>query len=377
MRTRFIPASTLAVQLGSRTISTSMRGRIRSTCAARTSPNSLGRERRLLVIGGLVPAVHADPLQEVANFIEPMLYGAKTGISSLAILVAAVFWATLWGPVGLILSTPLTLCLVVLGRYVPQLKFLEVVLGDEPALPPEQVFYQRLLAMDQEEVRSLAESHLKANQVESLYESILIPALRLAEQDYYVDALDDDTRKFILRGVGELIEDIGDSLTEMFPHEGDEKVNGKRVRAALGKSGPNISCIPVRSGSDELAAMMLGQLLRNSGYRAHVVRAGAMEDTLAELSQQKSSIVCVSCLPPFAAASTRSLCKQLKTKFADLQIIVGLWHLEGGVSAARGKLGTACPDAVITSLTEALSEVQRVINPEAAAAEALTEKENV
>ncbi len=311
----------------------------------------------------------------VSNFVEPLLYGANTGISALAILVAAVFWATLWGPVGLILSTPLTLCLVVLGRYVPQLKFLEVVLGDEPALPPEQVFYQRLLAMDQEEVRSIAEAHLKSNQVESLYESIIIPALRLTEQDYYVDALDNETRRFILRAIGELIEDVGDGLTEELPHTGDEKGNGKRVRAALGKSAPNITCIPVRSGSDELVATMLAQLLRSAGYRAHLVGAGGPEDMLAEISQQEPSIVCLSCLPPFAAASTRSLCKRLSARFRDLQIMVGLWQLEGGVAAARVRLGAGCPDAVVTNLSEAMSEVRRLTRAEAGT-QALTEKEN-
>ena len=97
----------------------------------------------------------------VANMIEPWLYGAHTGISSLAILVAAVFWSMLWGPVGLILSTPLTVCLMLVGRYVPHLSFLEVLLGDEPVLSPHELFYQRLLAMDQDEARNVAEVQLQ------------------------------------------------------------------------------------------------------------------------------------------------------------------------------------------------------------------------
>jgi predicted PurR-regulated permease PerM len=310
----------------------------------------------------------------VSNVVEPMLYGAHTGISSLAILVAAVFWAMLWGPVGLILSTPLTVCLVVLGRYVPQLKFLDVVLGDEPALPPEQLFYQRLLAMDQEEARSIAEAHLKdkGNKIESFYESIIIPALRLAEQDYYIEALDDDTRRFVLRSTRELIEDIGDGLIEDSAHasaneNGNENGNGKRDLRSLAGSSANIACIPVRGGSDELVAMMLAQLLRSAGYRALQVRPGALEEMLEEVSQQESSIVCVSCLPPFATASARSLCKRLKARFPGMQIIIGLWHLNGGVGAARERLGAGCPDIVMTTLSEALAEVQRLTDPEAAA----------
>ena len=115
-----------------------------------------------------------------ANVVEPWLYGSYTGISPLAILVAAVFWASLWGPVGLILSTPLTLCLILVGRYVPQMSFLEVLLGDAPALRPEELYYQRLLAMDQDEARNVARSYLEDKTVGELYESLLIPALRLS-----------------------------------------------------------------------------------------------------------------------------------------------------------------------------------------------------
>jgi predicted PurR-regulated permease PerM len=297
----------------------------------------------------------------ISNVVEPMLYGAHTGISSLAILVAAVFWATLWGPVGLILSTPLTVCLVVLGRYVPHLQFLEVVLGDEPALPPEQLFYQRLLAADQEEAGSIAEAHLKKHSVESLYESIIIPALRLAEQDFYIEALDDNTRRFILRSTRELIEDIGDRLLEIQSDAGvAENRNGQLVRSRHPGSHGNISCIPVRGGSDELVAIMLAQLLRSRGFPAFDVRAGAMEEMLAEVSRQRSSTVCISCLPPFAATSVRSLCKRLKGSLPHLQIITGLWRLEGGAAAARERIGAGCPDLVITTLSEAQAEVERL-----------------
>lgn len=310
----------------------------------------------------------------VSNVVEPMLYGANTGISSLAILVAAVFWTTLWGPVGLILSTPLTVCLVVLGRYVPQLNFLEVVLGDEPALPPEQLFYQRLLAADQEEARSIAEIYLKDHPVESLYESIIIPALRLAEQDYYIDVLDDDTRRFILRSTRELIEDVGDRLAEDLPFtNGNENGYQPSERPGAAESYATIACVPVRSGSDELVAIMLAQLLRSQGFRALQVRSAALEDVAAEVSQQGSTTVCISCLPPFATASARSLCKRLKANSSDIRIIVGVWHLDGGVSAARDRLGTGCPHLVITTLAEALSEVHRLTVPEQAVG-TLTEK---
>jgi len=309
----------------------------------------------------------------VANFIEPLLYASHTGISSLAILVAAVFWTTLWGSVGLILSTPLTVCLVVLGRYVPQLKFLEVVLGDEPALPVEQQFYQRLLAMDQEEAMSIAEGYLRDNQTERLYEFLIIPALRMTEQDDYFDTLDEETKRFILRNVRELIEDTGDRLEAISQGIDDRYVEDLREPT---KSGAEISCIPVRASSDELVVMMLSQLLRSAGFRALEGRAGSTDEMLAEVSRHESSIVCISCLPPFSAAAARSLCKRMKSAFPNRRIIVGVWHLDGGPETAREKLGAGAPELVVTRLSEAVAEVRRLTST-GAFTENLAKVENV
>ena len=126
----------------------------------------------------------------VSNVLEPWLYGSGTGLSPLAIIVAAVFWTTLWGPVGLLLATPLTVCLVVLGRHVPQLQFLEVLLGDQPVLAPEVKFYQRLLAGDPHEAEELAEDLLEERSLQDVLESMVLPALLFAEQDRQRGVLD-------------------------------------------------------------------------------------------------------------------------------------------------------------------------------------------
>ncbi len=154
----------------------------------------------------------------VANFVEPWLYGAHVGISSLALLVAAVFWTVLWGPAGLILSTPLTVCVVVLGRYVPHLSFLHILLGDEPVLAAEAQIYQRLLAMDQLEAHTIVGQFLKGRPLVELYDAVLIPALSMAEQDRHKGAIDarqgrvslsqhqrNDRRIFRVSTAGELI----------------------------------------------------------------------------------------------------------------------------------------------------------------------------
>jgi hypothetical protein len=145
----------------------------------------------------------------VANVLEPWAYGSRTGISPLAILVAAVFWTTLWGAVGLILSTPLTVCLVVLGRYVPQLGFLHIILGDEPVLPADSRFYQRLLGMDQQDAREVLDEYLKEHSLADLYDQVVIPALRMAKEDRRLEELDDAREHFMIDSISEFMLDLG------------------------------------------------------------------------------------------------------------------------------------------------------------------------
>ncbi|MCU1300821.1 MAG: hypothetical protein JWQ87_1105 [Candidatus Sulfotelmatobacter sp.] len=302
----------------------------------------------------------------ISNFVEPTLYGVHTGISSLAILVAAIFWTVLWGPVGLILSTPLTVCLVVLGRYVPQLHFLEVALGDEPVLTPGQRFYQRLLAADQEEAREIAVGHLKDHSLESLYESIIIPALRLAEQDHHMNDLDDDTRRFVLRSTKELIEDLADQMGEgQAPEEATHK-RGTRPSAQMNES---IACMPSRKGADDLIALMLTQLLQHAGYEARQLKAGAVEEMLAAGSHHEYDIICVSSLLPSAVGQTRTLCRRLQANNPGIKIIVGLWDFEGGTDKAKERLGASCPGVATATLSDALEQIRQIANSEIATGE--------
>jgi hypothetical protein len=298
----------------------------------------------------------------VSNVIEPLLYGAHTGISSLAILVAAVFWATIWGPVGLILSTPLTVCLIVLGRYVPQLKFLEVVLGDEPVLLPEQCFYQRLLAMDQEEARAIALAHLKDNSLESLYESIILPSLKLAEHDHQEENLDDSTRRFMFRTVKELLDDLGDEYRGEQSAAGAE--NGAYLQAISSDYAPpraHTACIPASGGADELVVTMLAQLLRQAGFRAREFRAGDPEAMLATVSHGDYGIACVSSISPFAVGEARSLCRGLRAGSPGLQVVMGLWSFES--NTARQRIGPGCSGLVCTTLSEAFEQIRQIANP--------------
>lgn len=302
----------------------------------------------------------------IANLIEPWLYGAHTGISSLAILVAAVFWSMLWGPVGLILSTPLTVCLMLVGRYVPQLSFLEVLLGDEPALSPHELLYQRLLAKDQSEARNIAEGELQGKSLGSLYETILIPALGLAEEDRHSEAISGPTSEFICQSARELIDDLGeraepqDATGEVID---TNDVNGNDD-ADSREASFHIVCVPARDEADELVGMMLTQLLEQVGHRATYLAIGTVHDMLEQVAQGGYAAVCVSALPPFAVGQARSLCKRMRAKFPELRIVVGLWGFTGGVLKAQERVGSGCTDAVATTLGEALLQIRRLSEAE-------------
>ena len=144
------------------------------------------------------------------NLIEPLLYGVNTGLSTVAILVSAVFWTVLWGPTSLILSTPLTVCLSVLGRHIPQLEFLNILLGDEPVLPPDAILYQRLLAFDHRDAFTLMETFLKDGPVIKVYDNIVIPALAMLEQDRHSGRLEAKREDFILQSIKELVTEFGE-----------------------------------------------------------------------------------------------------------------------------------------------------------------------
>jgi hypothetical protein len=301
----------------------------------------------------------------IANIVEPWLYGAHTGISSLAILVAAVFWAILWGPVGLILSTPLTVCLILMGRYVPQLTFLEVLLGDEPVLPVEAHFYQRLLALDQEEARDIAVAYLKEKPLGSFYDAVLLPALAMAEQDRHVNSLEAATVSFISQSARDLIEELGERSLD-FDSDNDEPVlfNGDGLsgnepdHTAL--SGLRVVCIPAADEADETVAMMIAQLLERLGCDVRHLRIASRATILDEVATSAPQVAVISALPPFATGQARSLCKRLRHRYPELKIILGLWSFEGGVAKARDRVGPGCAEMVATNLQEAISLVGEI-----------------
>ena len=316
-----------------------------------------GWSKPLLVLGLFVITELA-----VSNLVEPMLYGAHTGISSLAIVMAAIFWTAIWGPIGLVLSTPLTVCLLVVGRHVPQLRVLHILLGDEPPLTPESRFYQRLLAMDYEEAREVLQKCLNEMSLEDLYENVLIPALGLAEQDRHQNLLQDENERFISQSTRELIDELWEPRNGETTPESEGARAETLLRTAVGPPtrSLNILCIPARDEADEIVGTMLAQLLQRAGHQAECLEIGNAEHTLAQIPKEKPDIVCISALPPFAIPAVRALYGRMHAQNPNQKIIVGLWHFSGDATKLGRRLALKDDSRVFTTLAELVHEVKEL-----------------
>jgi len=293
----------------------------------------------------------------VANIVEPLLYGAHLGLSPLAILVAAVFWTLIWGFPGLVLSTPLTVCLVVMGRYIPSLEFLNVLLGDEPVLPPPSQYYQRLLATDQNEARHVLEEQLKDKNLEELYSAVLIPALSLAEQDRHRNELDQETQNFIYQSTREIVEELAEADGAQ-NSEGTAEDSSEVSRSESDETGSvDVLCIPARDEADDVVAMLLAQLLERKGRRAQSIPIGTTAEMLSQVAELNPGVVCISALPPFAVQHTRALYVKLRAQSPDLYIAVCLWQFEGDPQKAAVRLKLAKGHGFFTTLPQVLRHI--------------------
>lgn len=298
------------------------------------------------------------------NFVEPWLYGTHTGISSLALLLTTVFWSALWGPAGLILSTPLTVCVVVLGRYVPRFSFLHVLLGDDVPLPEEAQVYQRLLAMDDPEARAVMDRYLKDHSLAQLYDSVLIPALTLAEQDRHKGALDPAREEFLFLSIKEMLADLPDSASDSV----SENVEASPETKAALPAG-RVICIPARDEADEICAAMLSQLLELGGCNnVSFPLDSDLLHLMQSLELSQDDVICVSALPPFALSHAKTVCRQLRTQFPRTRIILGVWGFAGDAERALERFQAPRPDCLVTTLEQAISAVLVPVAVETASA---------
>lgn len=287
----------------------------------------------------LVFALFATLEVITGNLIEPWLYGAHTGISSLALLLTTMFWAVLWGPAGLILSTPLTVCVVVLGRHVPQLAFLDILLGDQPVLAPDAHLYQRLLAMDDQEARDVTDQYRRENSLRQLYDAVIIPALTMAEQDRHKGGLDPEREEFLFLALREIIADFSE----------------EHVPAGSAVRPERVLCLPANDEADEIASAMLAQLLEHAGASAVSFPVGSsLLGTVSLVEPTANDIFCVSAIQPFAFSQARTLSRELRAKFPRTKILIGVWGFTGETERALIRFQPSPPDKFVSSLTEAL-----------------------
>ena len=306
------------------------------------------------------------------NLLEPWLYGKNTGVSAVAVMLAAVFWTWLWGPVGLLLATPLTVCLLVVGKHVPQLSFLGILLGTEPVFEPKMRIYQRLLAGDQEEAAELLEGYLEHKPLAVVYDTVLIPALALAEMHGQLGELNEGKHKFIMQSLKEIIQDRRERQHEMQAKEDTAaapEADESPSRIDEVSSSPlRILCLPARSEADEIAALMVAQVLETTGCVVQAVSVASLAGEMVDFGEQRQpDLVCISATPPAAVMHARHLCKQLRSRFPELNLVVGLWDAQGDLNKAKERIG--CGAIVVATLADAQEQVRVLVQPRLPVAE--------
>jgi hypothetical protein len=312
----------------------------------------------------------------VGHVIEPMVYGHSTGLSPVAVVASATFWTALWGPIGLVLATPLTVCLVVLGRHVERLEFLDVMFGDRPALSPPEIFYQRMLAGDPTEAAEKAEEFLKERSLSSYYDEVALKGLQLAQADSERGALDHERLAKIKDAVAEFASDLADqddrpppkvnattdaeatsaveSVAEDAPYE-NLPVLGTSELLPEWQSEHPVLCVAGRSLIDEAAAIMLGQLSTAHGLKARVEAAEALSTAnIFRLETTGVMIVCLVYLDLSAPAHMRYAVRRLRRKLPQATIILGCWMKDIDVGGLERLRDGARADLMAASLGEAV-----------------------
>ncbi|HTE97785.1 MAG TPA: AI-2E family transporter [Bradyrhizobium sp.] len=312
----------------------------------------------------------------VGHVIEPMVYGHSTGLSPVAVVASATFWTALWGPIGLVLATPLTVCLVVLGRHVERLEFLDVMFGDRPALTPPEIFYQRMLAGDPTEAAEKAEEFLKERSLSSYYDEVALKGLQLAQVDAERGALDDERLTKIRDAVDEFTNNLSDqddrlppklrsttdaeatsaveSVAEDAPYE-DLPVLSKGELPSEWQSEYPVLCMAGRSFLDEAAAIMLGQLSTAHGLAARVEGAEALSTAnIFRLETTGVAVVCLVYMDGSGPAHMRYSVRRLRRKLPKATIILGCWMKDRDPAGLELLRDGAKADLVAASLGEAI-----------------------
>jgi predicted PurR-regulated permease PerM len=312
----------------------------------------------------------------VGHLIEPTVYGRSTGLSPVAVVASATFWTALWGPVGLVLATPLTVCLVVLGRHVERLEFLDVMFGDRPALSPPEIFYQRMLAGDPTEAAEKAEQFLKERSLASYYDEVALKGLQLAQVDVDRGAIDQERLTKIRDAVSEFVGDLADqddrpptkvnsttdaeassAVESVAENAEDEKlpILAKNSLPPEWQGEHPVLCVAGRSLIDEAAAIMLAQLSTAHGLSARVEGPAALSTAnVFRLVSTGVAVVCLVYLDASGPAHMRYSVRRLRRKLPKATIILGCWLKDVDAAGLEFLRESAKADLVAGSLGEAI-----------------------
>jgi predicted PurR-regulated permease PerM len=295
----------------------------------------------------------------VGQLIEPMVYGHQTGISPIAVVMSATFWTWLWGPVGLLLATPLTVCLVVLGRHVERLEFLDVLLGDAPALTPVESFYQRLLAADPSEVAEQAEEFIKERPLAEYFDEVALEALLMAQADVRRGALDAGRQVKIRETIDELVEDLQEDGSDPGrPAEGEETAEERQQTRQL-----SVVCIGGRTPLDESAGALFAHLLRSESTIApRVEPASALTPAgLLRLDAAQADVICLSYLDSEVGhAQVRYGVRRIRRRFPRAVILTCFWTADEVPARAQQLCDAAKADKCAFRFGQALHAIREI-----------------
>jgi hypothetical protein len=285
--------------------------------------------------------------------LETVLYAGAAGVSQVALLVSVAFWTWLWGPLGLLMATPLTVCLVVLGKHVPGLEFVGTLMADTPPLAPEYGYYQRLLARDQSEAADLIDRHIKTEPAHTVYDALLLPALNYAERDRLERRLSPDEEAVVIDATRELLADAAESIRQFHAVPVKEQV-GETTRPDP-REPLRVLGYATNGVADELALAMLAAVVEDLPV---IVERGTTRMLASELVSlvraQGVSVICLADLPPSPVSKTRYLVKRLRAALPDLRIVVGRW----GPPGLRDESTQALRDAGATLVASTLDETR-------------------
>ncbi len=288
-----------------------------------------------------------------SNVVEPLVFGHSTGVTPVALLVAAVFWTWVWGPIGLVLSTPLTVCMVVLGQHVPRLRFLSLLLGDQPALAPSVSYYQRLLAGDPEEAKTVADDYARLAGADRVPDDVLLPALRLARRDRARSGLTASDEAFIFDSTAKVVEHLAG------------KLGGTVATPApsAGVGGPLVLGCAAHHRSEELAIAMLAAVTPGEGACLEMISTRMLPaDVEARVERDRPALVFVAVLPPGGLAQARHLCRRLRNRHADLKIVVGYFGKARDFDRLLIRLRSAGASYVTTSVTQSRTQILSLLS---------------